>query len=105
MIPPALRKYYGPEWRRYRRAMIARHGNRCTQCGAECPKWLNFAHADHQPQSGAILRLCARCHGRYDAGVSLARRRRTIANRTGQLWLDLAPPATPETPPQLPLVF
>ncbi len=31
--PPELRKYYGPEWRRYRETLLTLAGHRCAQCG------------------------------------------------------------------------
>ena len=88
MIRPSYRPFYGREWRAYRRAMIARRGSRCTRCGLDCAKYLNFAHTHHDPLNSDVVRVCAACHARMDSAhrVAIARRRR--ARAAGQLWLS-----------------
>ncbi len=74
-IRPELRKYYGPEWRRYRETLLALAGHRCAHCGTE-HKYLNAAHVHHDPRNGQLITiLCPMT-------------RRTRARRAGQLWLS-----------------
>lgn len=82
-----LRKYYGPVWRRYRHALIAAHGNRCTVCGRTVTKWLNVCHLSHDPRTSSVALMCPADHNRHDAGHRLAVGRRNRARRYGQLWL------------------
>jgi hypothetical protein len=105
-IRTELRPLYGRTWRRFRAAVIAVHGVRCSRCGRACPRYLNFAHRYHDPaHSGVIDRLCASCHSKQDARHSYAVRRRSRARRTGQLWLmpelEYAPYAASEIPPRV----
>ena len=82
-----LRKYYGPGWRAYRRALIEQHGSRCSLCFREVPKYLNLAHLTHDPRNSDVALLCFACHNRHDAAHRLAIWRRNKARRAGQLWL------------------
>lgn len=86
-ISPSLRKYYGSEWRAYRRELIQTHGPKCSVCGREIERYLNLAHLTHDPKSSAVALLCAADHNRHDAGHRLAVMRRNRAKRVGQLWL------------------
>lgn len=82
-----LRKFYGPAWRAYRKALIGRLGFRCVVCGSDTPRWLNLAHVTHDPRSSSVARMCPACHSRHDAPHRLAVWRRNHAKRYGQLWL------------------
>lgn len=89
-IRPELRKFYGSEWKAYRLVLIETLGNRCSVCGAAVPKWLNFAHLDHNPRFNArVAPMCPPCHSRYDTKQRVAMTRRTRARRHGQLWLSI----------------
>lgn len=86
-IRPELRKYYGPAWRAYRRALIARDGSRCSRCGRIVAKYLNLCHTSHDPRTSSVALMCPGDHNRHDAGHRLAIQRRNRAKRYGQLWL------------------
>jgi hypothetical protein len=86
-IRPELRPFYGPEWRRYRAALIETHGAICSVCGREVGRYINLAHLTHDPKSSAVALMCPGDHNRHDAGHRLAVWRRNRAQRTGQLWL------------------
>jgi hypothetical protein len=86
-IRPEYRKFYGPEWRRYRLALIEKHGPNCTVCGARIERYLNLAHLTHNPASSLVALMCAADHNRHDAGHRLAVWRRNRARASGQLWL------------------
>jgi hypothetical protein len=87
-IRPELRHFYAGDWRRYRLAVIAAHGTKCSRCGRDVPKYLNFCHLSHDPRNVVrIAPMCASCHSRNDAKQRFAMTRRTWARRRGQLWL------------------
>jgi hypothetical protein len=67
--------------------MIELRGAQCAQCGRDTPRYLNFAHAQHDPAASDVIRVCAGCHARHDAAHRLAVMRRRRAARFGQLWL------------------
>jgi hypothetical protein len=87
-IRPEHRKFYGPEFRALRAALIAASGDRCSRCGIELAEGLNGAHLKHDPRNLADLAiLCPACHASHDAPHRIAMQRRTRAKRHGQLWL------------------
>jgi hypothetical protein len=90
-IRPELRKFYGPEWRRYRRVLIELAGGRCAKCRAVQGTFagsLNGAHTTHDPRDMALVAIfCPSCHARHDAAHRYAMWRRNRARRAGQLWL------------------
>jgi hypothetical protein len=90
IAPDLRRKYYGPAWQRFRRALIERHGTVCPGCRTDWPRYLNLCHLDHDPRvSSRVGLLCPVCHGRYDSRQTVAVSRRTRARRNGQLWLSV----------------
>lgn len=102
-IRPALRKYYGADWRRFKVELIAARGAICEQCGVEVPHGINGAHQTHNPRDRRSVKLwCPSCHARHDAPHRIAMMRRTRAAATGQLWLlpelEWAPFASWEIP-------
>lgn len=89
-IRKELRKYYGPAWRQYRLVLIETLGTNCSVCGRAVPKWLNFAHLNHNPRDNAhVAPMCVACHSRHDSHQRWAMTRRTWARRDGQLWLSV----------------
>ena len=88
-IRPELRKYYGPEWKAWRLVLIGTLGTHCSVCGRDVPKWLNFAHLDHNPRTPRVVPMCPSCHARNDSRQRWAMTRRTRARRHGQLWLSV----------------
>lgn len=86
-IRSEYRHMYGSDWKRYRTRMIEIHGTRCSVCGRDCPRYLNFAHATHNPLTSSIVRLCAADHARHDAPHRRAVMRARRARQAGQLWL------------------
>lgn len=86
-IRAELRKFYGPAWRRYRRALIEAHGSACSVCGRDVTIYLNLAHLSHDPKSSDVALMCAADHCRHDAMQRYAMMRRSRAKRVGQLWL------------------
>jgi hypothetical protein len=85
-IRPEFRRFYGREWRAYRVPMLKRAGYRCESCGRP-HRLLNCAHETHDPRHSEIRVWCPSCHARHDAKHSYAVRRRTAAQRSGQLWI------------------
>lgn len=89
-IRPELRKFYGSRWRAVRLVLIETLGTKCSICGIDVPKWLNFAHLDRDPRiSARVAPMCPACHSRYDSRLRWAMTRRTRAKRHGQLWLSV----------------
>jgi hypothetical protein len=86
-IRPEHRQFYRKEWRKYRLALIAAHGARCSVCKREVTKYLNLAHVAHDPRSSGVALMCAACHNRHDAPFRYAVWRRNRAKRYGQGWL------------------
>jgi len=82
-----FKRFYGAEWRAYRRALIEAHGARCSVCGREVLKYLNLAHRLHDPRSSAVALMCPADHARHDARHAYSVRRRNLAKQHGQLWL------------------
>lgn len=81
-----FRKYYGPEWQAFRRALISLNRT-CSRCGREVTKYLQVCHLSHDPRSAVVAVMCVSCHARNDAHQRWAQTRRTYAKRAGQLWL------------------
>jgi hypothetical protein len=87
-IRPELRKYYGPDWQRYRAQLIGQARDRCQACGIELAAGLNAAHLNHDPRDRSRVKiLCPSCHARHDAPHRFAMMRRSRARKHGQLWL------------------
>ncbi len=83
-----LREFYRKEHRALRARLIAACGFNCWECGREWKRYLNLAHASHDPKDWQSVRLwCPPCHARHDARHSRGVRRRTVATRDGQLWI------------------
>jgi 5-methylcytosine-specific restriction endonuclease McrA len=87
-IRPEYRKYYGPQWRKFRLAVLEAAGNKCQRCG-NAHRLLNLAHLSHDPADRVSLAvLCPSCHSKNDTPQRLAMTRRTRATRRGQLWIS-----------------
>lgn len=87
-IAPEIRaRFYGPDWRRYRAALIRLRGARCAVCGRETPRYLQAAHVTHDPLTSSIRLMCPADHARHDARRRIATVRRRRAARFGQGWL------------------
>jgi hypothetical protein len=82
------RALYGAAWRRFRQVLIGIFGDVCSVCGIELAEGINAAHQHHDPRDWSqVTLMCPACHARHDAAQRYAMTRRTIARRTGQLWL------------------
>jgi hypothetical protein len=86
-IRPEFRPFYGPEWRKYRAALIEKHGAVCTVCGVRVARGINLAHLVHDPRSPLVALMCAADHNRHDAAHRYAIWRRNRARESGQAWL------------------
>lgn len=86
-IRKELRRYYGPEWRRFRARLIDLHGSRCSVCGRIVTRYLNLSHTSHDPRTSPVALMCPGCHNRHDAGHRLAVGRRNRSKRHFQAWL------------------
>ena len=104
-IRPEYRKFYGAEWRQFRKGIVERAGNVCEACRRP-HRLLNVAHLTHDPADRLHLAvLCPSCHSRNDTKQRVAVTRRTRAYRRGQMWLSreiefaIVPPR--QLPPEL----
>ncbi|HTA46350.1 MAG TPA: hypothetical protein VK789_28100 [Bryobacteraceae bacterium] len=87
MIRASYRQFYGPEWQRYRLALIASRGAVCRDCLCPIPRYVQLTHETHDPRTSSVRIRCAPCHSRADARHKIAVMRRRRARESGQLWL------------------
>jgi hypothetical protein len=86
-IRAEYRKYYGPEWRKFRKVCLQLAGNVCSRCQRP-HRMLNVAHLNHDPKYAvSIAVLCPSCHSKVDTPHRIAMTRRTKARRVRQKWL------------------
>jgi len=82
------RKYYDARWRKLRLTMLEAAGHVCQMC-KQPHRLLNVVHLSNDPADRTRLTvLCPRCHSKHNAAHVTAMKRRTRAQRRGQLWLS-----------------
>ena len=86
-----IRFCYGAAHRKLRAALIEQLGPNCQKCKKPHPR-INLAHLTHDSANMKLvdIALVPRAHAKYDARQRHSMTRRTIARRSGQLWISEA---------------